>query len=82
MVQRWHSRMFLFCIGVSVLGPAMAHGQVTTATIYGNVTDGSGAQIPGAPVVIVNEETGSSQTATSSRTGEFPFNFARSGATA
>ena len=31
---------FLFCIGVSMLCPAIVQGQVTTATIYGNVTVG------------------------------------------
>ena len=58
MVQQWNSRILGCCIGAFVVCPAMAGGQVTTATVYGNVTDGSGAQIPGAPVVIVNEETG------------------------
>jgi hypothetical protein len=75
MVQEWHSRVLIFCIGVSSLCPAIVQGQVTTATVYGNVTDGSGAQIPSAPVVIVNEETGTAQTATTNKTGEFTFNF-------
>ena len=75
MVQASHSRILVLCIGMSLLCPAISRGQVTTATVYGNVTDASGAQIPGAPVVIVNEETGSAQTATTSRTGEFTFNF-------
>lgn len=75
MVQQWHSRVLVFSIAVSLFCPSVILGQVTTATIYGNVTDGSGAHIPGAPVVIVNEETGSVQTATTSATGEFTFNF-------
>jgi hypothetical protein len=75
MVQDWHSRILVFCIGVSLLCPALVLGQATTATVYGNVTDGSGAQIPGAAVIIVNEETGSAQTATTTPTGEFTFNF-------
>jgi hypothetical protein len=75
MVQQSHSRILVFCMGLSLLCPAVVRAQVTTATVYGNVTDGSGAQIPGAPVVIVNEETGSVQNATTSRTGEFTFNF-------
>lgn len=75
MVHEWRPRVLLFCLGVSLLSPAPVHGQVTTATVYGNVTDGSGAQIPSAPVIIVNEETGSTQTATTNRTGEFTFNF-------
>lgn len=75
MVQKWHSRVLVLCMTLVLFGPALVHGQVTTATVYGNVTDSSGAQIPGAPVVIVNEETGSTQTATTSSTGEFTFNF-------
>lgn len=75
MGQEWHSRVLALCAGLVLLAPALALGQATTATVYGNVTDGSGAQIPNAPVVIVNEETGSTQSATTSATGEFTFNF-------
>ena len=77
MDQEWNSRTLGCCIGALLwlCAPAMARGQVTTATMYGNVTDGSGAQVPGASVIIVNEETGASQTATTSTTGEFTFNF-------
>ena len=77
MAQEWNSRTLGCCLGALLwlCAPAMAGGQVTTATMYGNVTDGSGAQIPGASVIIVNEETGASQTATTSTTGEFTFNF-------
>jgi hypothetical protein len=75
MPHQWHSRFLVFCIGVGVLCPAASLAQVTTATVYGNVTDGSGAQIPGAPVIIVNEETGSVQTAATTNTGEFTFTF-------
>ena len=75
MVQKWPSRVLVFFIGLALFNPALLHGQVTTATVYGNVTDSSGAQIPNAPVVIVNEETGSTQAATTSAAGEFTFNF-------
>ena len=75
MAQEWRSRILLFCLGISFLSPSIIHAQVTTATVYGNVADGSGAQIAGAPVIIVNEETGSVQTATTSTAGEFTFNF-------
>ena len=75
MVQEWRSRIVVLCIGMSLFCPAILQGQVTTATVYGTVADGSGAQIPDAPVVIVNEETGAVQNATTSTTGEFTFNF-------
>ena len=79
MVQEWNSRILGCCIAALLCAPAMARGQVTTATMYGNVTDGSGAQIPGASVTIVNEETGVSQTATTNDQGEFTFNFLQDG---
>ena len=75
MVQRWHFRILALCISGSLVFSATVQGQVTTATVYGNVADSSAAQIPGAAVIIVNEETGSVQTATTSATGEFTFNF-------
>ena len=44
MDQEWNSRTLGCCIGALLwlCAPAMARGQVTTATMYGNVTDGSG----------------------------------------
>lgn len=75
MVQELHSRIFVSLVAMSLFCPAILSAQVTTATVYGNVGDPSGAQIPGAAVIIVNEETGSVQTATTSTTGEFTFNF-------
>ena len=75
MVQESPSRILVLCLGVLMTCPAIIQGQVTTATVYGIVTDGSGAQIPSVPVIIRNEETGSVQTATTSTAGEFTFNF-------
>ncbi len=75
MVQEWHSRILVSLVAMSLFCPAILLAQVTTATVYGNVGDPSGAQIPDASVIIVNEETGSVQTATTSTTGEFTFNF-------
>ena len=75
MVYDWRFRSVLACISIALLSPATVQAQVTTATLYGAVADGSGAQLPGATVIIENEETGSAQTATTSATGEFTFNF-------
>lgn len=78
MVQERHSRILVSLVSLvamSLFCPAILPAQVTTATVYGNVGDPSGAQIPDASVIIVNEETGSVQTATTSPTGEFTFNF-------
>ncbi len=48
-----------------------AYGQVTTATIYGNVLDPSGAAIAQAAVSATNELTSVDFTATSDERGEF-----------
>src|ERR1700740_3028266 len=46
-------------------------GQITTGTISGTVKDASGAVLPGAAVVVVNEETGSSRTVQSNAAGYY-----------
>ncbi len=62
---------------VAVASPSLA--QVTTATVYGTVLDSSGSIVPGATVNLTHEETGGSQTKTTSSTGEFAFDFLRVG---
>ena len=43
------------------------------STIEGTVTDSTGAAVPGAQVILTNQDTGVSQTATSNDTGVFHF---------
>ncbi len=50
---------------------AVAHGQVTSGTILGTVTDNSGAPIGGAPVIITEVNKGTAQTYTTDVTGNF-----------
>ena len=52
-----------------------AYGQVTTATIYGNVLDPSGAAVAQAAVLATNELTGVNFTATADERGEFTLTF-------
>ena len=52
-----------------------AYGQVTTATIYGNVLDPSGAAVAQAAVLATNELTSVSFNATSDERGEFTLTF-------
>jgi len=52
-----------------------AYGQVTTATIYGNVLDPSGAAVAQAAVSATNELTSASFNATSDERGEFTLTF-------
>lgn len=58
---------------VALCGPASA--QVTTATIYGIVTDPSGAVIPAASVTATNELTGATASTQTDSAGEFTFTF-------
>jgi hypothetical protein len=53
--------------------------QVTTATLYGIVTDPTGASVPGATITLVHQETNSSTSRTADSTGEFTFDFLRIG---
>ncbi len=48
-----------------------SHAQITTGTIQGTVKDSTGAVLPGAKVVVLNEETGISRTATSDAAGRY-----------
>src|SRR5262245_41329721 len=61
-----------FCLG-------NADAQVTTATLYGIVTDSTGAVVPGATVTLTNEGTSASATRTSDVRGEFAFDFVQVG---
>ena len=45
--------------------------QVNTATISGTVHDESGAVLPGATVMIQNQDTGISRTAVTNETGRY-----------
>lgn len=60
---------------VSLLVATSAGAQVTTATFYGIVADGSGAALPGANVTLRHEGTGATVTKASDGNGEFVFNF-------
>lgn len=52
-----------------------AFGQANTATIYGNVTDQSGAVLPAATITATNGLTGIKTTAVPDSGGRFTFNF-------
>ena len=57
----------------SLLLPAMAYAQVTTADLVGTVRDTSGAIVPGVTVVLTNEATGVSRTVTTGPAGTYIF---------
>lgn len=64
---------------LSLLFVSSVCGQVTTATLYGIVTDSSRAVVPGATVSLTNEETGAVHRKVSDSVGEFGFDFIPSG---
>jgi hypothetical protein len=55
--------------------PALSPAQVTTATLYGTVTDPTGAAVAGATVVASNERTNGTWTTNTNVDGGFTFTF-------
>lgn len=62
-----------------LMGCGSAWSQVTTATLYGTVTDPSSAAVPGASVILMHEETNATTVRTADSSGEFTFDFLRVG---
>jgi outer membrane receptor protein involved in Fe transport len=56
-----------------------AHGQVTTSSIYGTVTDSTGGVVVGATVTITNTGTGAAAAKVTDADGSFVFDFVRVG---
>lgn len=54
-----------------ILGGQVLFAQVTTGTISGTVSDSTGAVLPGAKVVILNEDTGLSRTLQTDAAGRY-----------
>ncbi len=59
--------------GVLTLLPRTAQAQTTTATLSGNVVDDTGAIVPKADVLLVNNSNGSVRTTKSNSVGSFVF---------
>ncbi|HET6976388.1 MAG TPA: carboxypeptidase regulatory-like domain-containing protein [Pyrinomonadaceae bacterium] len=67
----------LFKVALVLMALASAisvQAQVTTGTVRGEVTDQTGAVVPGATVTITDPKTKTSQTAESGNAGEYQFN--------
>ena len=63
--MRFTKSTVLLLVLFALIGAAVAQTQF--GTIYGRVTDSSGAVVPGAKVTLTNEGTKTSQTATASK---------------
>jgi outer membrane receptor protein involved in Fe transport len=60
------------CLGVGIaILPQAANAQAVYGSIYGTVTDASGAAIPGATVTVTDENKGTSVTAKSNESGAY-----------
>ncbi|MGH9844847.1 MAG: TonB-dependent receptor [Blastocatellia bacterium] len=68
-------RASLFTGMIMLALAAMVQAQVTTATLYGTVSDPAGAAVAGSDVTVTNEATGISQAATTDERGEFTVTF-------
>lgn len=68
-LSAWALGMVLAC-GLSLFCPGIA-AQTNTASLSGTVQDPTGAEIPGAKVVITNSQTGSSRALTTNGKGAF-----------
>ncbi len=66
-------RLFLL-LAACLLVTATLNAQAIDANLVGNVTDASGAAVPGATIVAVNEATGVKYTATTNAAGDYRIN--------
>jgi hypothetical protein len=59
--------------------PSPARAQAVTGTLLGNITDSSGAAVPGATVTATEVQTNTSRTTVSNETGHYTFTSLRNG---
>jgi hypothetical protein len=73
----WMLRSHILCaviVTVAVVAaPSMAWGQAVTGTLLGNITDSSGAALPGVTVTATEVQTNISRTVVSNETGYYIF---------
>src|SRR5271170_7686986 len=71
-VQTWFVHgVLLTVLGMLLVFPLAAHAQNYYGTIVGNVTDATGAAVPGAKVTVINTGTNNTFTATTSGHGSY-----------
>src|SRR5215467_15578026 len=71
-------RRFVIAV-VAVLCPAIAGAQAVKGSLVGNVTDTSGAVLPGVTVTITEVNTNISYTATTNESGYYTFSNLKDG---
>jgi len=65
------NRIFLILLASLIVGAQLASSQATDGTLSGVVSDSSGAVLPGAEVVLLNEDTGISRTVITDAAGRY-----------
>ena len=80
MIKRSNTWCFSKCVWVFLslvasgwFSLAPSYGQMVNATLYGSVTDQSGAAIPGVHVTVTNQETGVANKGASDAAGSYSF---------
>ena len=63
-------RQILYMIALLLAAFSTTYAQVTTASVYGNVTDQSGPGLPGATVFAVHQPTGTQYGVTTRAEGQ------------
>jgi hypothetical protein len=62
--------VFLFCL-LAILSSARLRAQITSSTMYGQVTDATGGAVPGAQVSVSNTDTNLTRTLETNSAGEY-----------
>src|ERR1700761_3716918 len=69
----------LFLMLVAAFSVSVTAQSLTTGGISGNVTDATGAVIPGAAVNLTSLDTGATQTTTTNQAGDYSFTLLKPG---
>ena len=71
--MKWTRTVIAACLFAVMTTPSLFGQARDTASLFGTVTDGQGAVIPGAKVIITNVDTGATRTATTDQSGSYVF---------
>jgi outer membrane receptor protein involved in Fe transport len=70
MNRRRNATLFLACLAL-LLVPVQGFGQAVYGSIFGSVTDSTGAAVPGAKVTVTSVQQGTKSEATTNETGNY-----------
>ena len=64
-------RLHLLLAGLPLLAPNLGHAQAVYGSIYGTVTDNTGAVVPNVDVIVTDVAKGTTQTIKANGSGDF-----------